>query len=161
MHPRDKTVEALMVSPSAWSVQPGQIRTGVHQTERLAMSITATTSSVRVRRALLRSAVGGLTAAAVGLAGSPVALADDSSSATDVTAAETLAALEDTTGVLTDSDRVSARSDSDSAAVTSVVGSSVDIPRDLEDGVSLTNSDGTGFTVTPPQDGDTEGTRIA
>lgn len=125
------------------------------------MSKTATTPSVHFRRALVRSAVGGFTAVAVGLAGSPVALADDGSSDTHVSAAETLAALKDTSGVLAASDRVSARSDSDSAVMTSVLGSRVDVPRDAEDGVSVRRSDGTSFTVTPPQEGDTDGTRIA
>ena len=84
--------------------------------------------------------------AAVAAPGS--ASADDPN---DVTAADTYAALASTPGVLADSDTVKTTSDSDSAATSTVGGTVVDIPRDAQQGVTMTQPAGDSIVIVPEQ----------
>jgi hypothetical protein len=67
-----------------------------------------------------------------------------------VTAAETQAALADTSGILSTSDQIQASTDADSAMVTSANGTTVDIPKDPEHGVTFGASNGPKLEITLP-----------
>jgi hypothetical protein len=109
---------------------------------------------MRLRTKLgLTVVVGALVITGAGIA---PAGADGSLAATagdEVTATDTAQALAATPGVMAASDSVVTTSDADSAATSTVDGTTVDVPRDASAGVDL-SSGGVSVTITPPNAAD-------
>jgi hypothetical protein len=79
-----------------------------------------------------------------------------------VTPADTVQALADTSGVLGDSAGVRTSTDANSAATSTVDGTTVDVPKNASDGVGISTSDGTSLSITPPNaDSSGAGTPVA
>ncbi|HEU5187247.1 MAG TPA: hypothetical protein VFT87_01965, partial [Candidatus Saccharimonadales bacterium] len=81
-----------------------------------------------------------------------VVLADDTATNNDntVTSTETKEALQDVHGILGSSDQIVAKTDADSAVVANVAGSTVDIPKDPEQGVTFGAEAGTKIEIDLP-----------
>lgn len=96
---------------------------------------------------MIRSSLILLVAAAVTLGLAQPAMADD---AETVTATETAQALASVPGVLASSDAVQSASDANSAATSTVGGTTVDAPRDASDGVTLQSGGGPAVKIELP-----------